>query len=382
MRAGKDYQIVPLSGQLRALLTDRTRHAKPLLLDLAKQFDHSLSVYATTDVDNAPITPKIADDVLLRFTGIYFSLTRELPEQFQITIEQALERNVVNYQGSRHTLEEVIEFFANRAGGAHYSKIFPREIGELVALSVFGVSPLKGVAWQVGFVTLRLGMELLRSLTEFEIHFAVTIAKQTLQQPGFLLDAVYPGQLMGHAVYLDPLGRIHFDMQDIVGTRAQLLSNRVVPFDKPFHFSIRHTWTDLLESEFEMTMEGQRAGFGRSARPLFVVAETPGYDILLNRSHQGPNSGLAFCLGDMMMVRVGSVAQRVGILDEMLKAGDDPETPCVEYEPTEFTHMPPGTVSLPAPDGLRTAKLGSYKRPNPPPAGEHTGSPSPPPESP
>ncbi len=378
MRAGKDYQIIPLSGQLRALLTDRTRHAKPLLLDLAKQFDRPLSVYSTTDVDNAPVNPKIANDVLLRFTGIYFSLTRELPEQFSITIEAALKRNVVNFQGSRHTLEEVVEFFANRAGGAHYSKISPKEIGELLALSVFGMSPLKGIVWQVGFVALRLATELLRSLTEFEIHFAVTIPTQTLQRPGFLVDAVYPGQLMGYSVYLDPLGRIHFVMQDIVGMRVEVLSNRIVPFDKPFHFSIRHTWTDNLESEIEITMEGERAGFARSPRPLFTLAETPGYDILMNSSHQAPNSGLAFCLGDMMMVRVGSVAQRVEILSEMLKAGTDPGTPCIEYEPDEVMHMYEPADSKPQqvsdttpqqPEGIRLTKLGSYKRSNRPPDG-------------
>ncbi len=362
VRSGKDYQIIPLSGQLRALLTDRTRHAKPLLIDLAKEFDRPLNVYSTTGVDDAPINPKIANNVLLRFTGIYFSVTRELPEQFAITIEDALKRNVVNYQGSRHTLQEVIDFFANRAGGAHYSKIFPKEIGELLALSVLGMSPLKGVVWQVGLIAQRLAAQLLRSLTEFEIHFALTIPQQTLQQPGFLIDAVYPGHSMSYAVYVDPLGRIHFDMQDVVGQRVQLLSNQLIPFDRPFHFSIHHSWTEALETEVEITLEGERTGFGRVSRPLFVVAESSGYDILVNASHQHPNSGWALCLGDMVMVGLGSIAQRAETLREMMTCAGDTNTPCVEYEPAEFTHMPPGTVTLPAPKGLRLATLGSYKR--------------------
>jgi hypothetical protein len=73
----------------------------------------------------------------------------------------------------------------------------------------------------------------------------------------------------------------------------------------------------------------------------------------------------------MMIVRVGSVAQRADILSEMLKTGSDPATPCLEFEPDEVMHMrEPAEGSLKAsdsaaqdPDGIRLSTLGSYKRP-------------------
>ena len=51
IRQGKTYQIIPLCGQLRALLTDKSQSKKnkPLLVDLAVLLQKRLSVFAMSD---------------------------------------------------------------------------------------------------------------------------------------------------------------------------------------------------------------------------------------------------------------------------------------------------------------------------------------------
>lgn len=58
LRAGRTYQLIPLSGQLRALLTEKRKDNKPLLLDLAEIMDGELIVYAMPDTEKSDIPVK------------------------------------------------------------------------------------------------------------------------------------------------------------------------------------------------------------------------------------------------------------------------------------------------------------------------------------
>ena len=56
------------------------------------------------------------------------------------------------HKGINYSLGEVVNFFANRAGGAHYSKQLPRDLEQLITTPFWGQSPLKNALWQLGLV--------------------------------------------------------------------------------------------------------------------------------------------------------------------------------------------------------------------------------------
>ncbi len=57
---GKRYQIIPLCGQLRALLTGTSKKKKnePLLIDLSRLLDKKLSVFAMSDTKESVLPLK------------------------------------------------------------------------------------------------------------------------------------------------------------------------------------------------------------------------------------------------------------------------------------------------------------------------------------
>src|SRR6266478_7642012 len=70
LQQGLQHQIIPLSGQLRALLTDRSeKKSPPLLLDLAARHGLDLTIYGSK-----PVTPN--SGLVASFGGFTFAMTK------------------------------------------------------------------------------------------------------------------------------------------------------------------------------------------------------------------------------------------------------------------------------------------------------------------
>jgi hypothetical protein len=57
---GRMHQLIPLYGQLRALLSDRSKGNKPLLLDVSDQLGHPLYFFAMPGVDEPCQSPSLS----------------------------------------------------------------------------------------------------------------------------------------------------------------------------------------------------------------------------------------------------------------------------------------------------------------------------------
>lgn len=125
VRAGRVHQLIPVYGQLRAILRERRRGSKPLLLDLADELQHDLHVFSMPDVVASP--PPITRGLVLHVAGPPFTMMREFPLQEEQKLRDLLDYKLVKYRDKLYSIGDVIEFFANKAGGAHYSKDLPKD---------------------------------------------------------------------------------------------------------------------------------------------------------------------------------------------------------------------------------------------------------------
>lgn len=139
VRQGHLHQFIPLYGQLRALLSEKRKGNQPLLLTIAKEIGMQLEIYAMPGVDDDKALPsELKKDLLLHLAGFPVSLHRELPGQCLITIEKFLDQKILIYEQKRYTPKDVIEFFANKAGGAHFSPDMDQDFTQLLSFGLFG----------------------------------------------------------------------------------------------------------------------------------------------------------------------------------------------------------------------------------------------------
>ena len=189
------YQLIPLYGQLRALLCEKSKSNQPLLLTIAREIGMQLSLYCMPDVNDKNVPLGFKEDLVLHLSGFPVSIEKELPGQHIVKLEDFLNRKILFFKGREHregkySVGEIITFFANKAGGAHFSPDLPKDFAQLLSFGLFGQPVLVKALIQIAQITYHLGLKLLRSLAEFEIHLLAFIPQQELSEAGY-------GQKMG-----------------------------------------------------------------------------------------------------------------------------------------------------------------------------------------
>ena len=128
VRKGERHQLIPLYGQLRALLCDKSQTKnKPLLRSLAESVDVSLDVHCMPGVDDPRFPEELRESLVFHLSGFPVTLRRQLPAQITVALEDFIERDILHYKERRYSVRNIIDWFANQAGGAHFSLRAPRD---------------------------------------------------------------------------------------------------------------------------------------------------------------------------------------------------------------------------------------------------------------
>ncbi len=138
LQNGAAHQVLPLAGQLRALLLEKRRDAHALLLHFATVAGVEPRLYVMPDPQTALLPHLPQPDVLI--SGFPFSTSRVLPKQVEIPLGDLVGRELVRHEARGYTIEELIKYYANRAGGSHYSRSIPESFARLLSYEVPGVS--------------------------------------------------------------------------------------------------------------------------------------------------------------------------------------------------------------------------------------------------
>ncbi len=161
VEAGEEAHLVPVVGQLRALLVS-TRQT-PLLLDLARQLDFPLEFYSIPldFLDDEEIA-KILGPTKIQWTGDSLSPQAVPPMILQkVAMEDWLASTQVVVGQQKISGEELLKMVANKLGGAHYDTTLPPQLATIVAIELAGVTSFYRTLVSLGEVVVRLGRKLL-----------------------------------------------------------------------------------------------------------------------------------------------------------------------------------------------------------------------------
>lgn len=348
IREGQTRHLLTLSGQLRALLTERSRNAKPLLLDIAKELRQELRIYVMPGVKDSALP--LRDGLVLHVAGFPITSQRQFAAQVEVSFPEVLNREVLFFKGNNYTAKTVIEWYANKAGGAHYSTRLPEDFAALVSIDLFNLQPQAQILVQFGEATLTAGRQLLKRFVDVEIHASVVVPPQepnNIADVNYLFDAQYQNSPMRLSLVLNKRLMPSFFARGLQNLWLRVDSDRLIDWSKPRHLYAALRIEDDLSTALELAVDGVRVGRGRIDEPLFVLADPLNYEWFHNRSVDGKPQLFSFGVGEFVMFnRECSPVDAANNFVYFGKKMRDPDLTFLVYSPEAYGHSPKGTKDL------------------------------------
>ncbi|WP_276497608.1 hypothetical protein [Pontibacter litorisediminis] len=342
IKEGKSYHIPTVYGQLRALLTDKTKEKskeKKPLFDIASILGEEIKIY---------YMPKRSEEhsnfgnPFLDISSLPISIERQLVNQIEISLEDYLNVEVVQYQGESYTASDIINLLSNKYGGSHYDTKVPQYIAELMSIG-FGRQPvLDNLIIQIANLFLKVGLKLLKKVTDFELFVALKPSTFSVEE-NFFFDYVLPN-LPARISLLTYQGKLRLFLADILGNAASIGIEKVLEPNQNYIVHITHRITPDLRSEVKVNLNGENVFEELYFEPLLVLNEIRSYQGYINRSQEKEFQKFEFGLGRLMMFSsVLGELERYRMYSDFL--GKDSSV-MLWFNESSYGHSAPGTGDI------------------------------------
>lgn len=350
IREGEIRYLTVLSGQLRSLVAERSKGEAPLLLDVAEKFGATLEIYCMPGVDDPSFPSELRKDLVLHVAGFPVTLQRQFNAQRKLKIIEFLDLKLIQFRGNAYSPRTVIEWYANKAGGSHYSSKIPEDFAALLALNMMNMQPLANLLVQIGDVVLATGRNLLRSTIELEIYALVVVPIQpdgAIQDVNYLFDSKYEGSEMRLCILLNARLMPSFFASGLQGTWARVDCDRLIDWSEPRLIHATLVIEEDLSTTLQLAIDGVRVGRTNVKAPLFVLSGPLDYASYHNKGFDDPPQNFTFGVGSVVMIsRELGPDDRANMLLYMGRKRADPELKVMLYNPQAFGLAEKGTKNL------------------------------------
>lgn len=350
IREGELRYLMVLSGQLRSLVAERSKGEVPLLLDVAEKFGTDLVIHCMPGVDDPTVPEELRKDLVLHVAGFPVSLERQYPAQKRMRLPEFLDENLIVFRGTNYTSRKVIEWYANKAGGAHYSSSLPEDFAALMSLNLMNIQPLANLLVQIGEATLAAGRQLLKSVVDFEIYALVVVPAQepgAVRDVNYLFDSQYEGSGMRISLSLNSRLMPSFFVSGLQGIWARVDCDRMVDWSEPRVLHATLLIEDDLSTTIQLALDGVRVGRSNVKVPLFVLSDPLDYDSYHNKAANGEPQRFAFAVAQVLMFgRELGPEEQANMLLHVSGKRNDPDLKVISYSPESFARAERGTKHL------------------------------------
>jgi hypothetical protein len=331
-------------------LTEPSTKTKPLLLGISEVLGKPLKVYCMPDVNDSGLPAELKADLVLQISGFPITVERQFEAQVEISFSELLERDIVLYKGNKYSARNVIEWFANKAGGAHYAARIPEDFAEISSEGWVGASALIDALIQLGTATFDAGQNLLKSVVDLEIHAIVAVPRQPEANIGsvnVLFDGMYEGSAMRLTLALNKRLMPIFYARGLQGSAMTVESDRLVDWSEPRYIRVVLTIDDDFGTALELSVDGKRYGRTKIEEPLFVLSDPLSYESFHNRAADGEPQKFSFGVSEVNMF--GCELHPEPAADLLLYSMErraDLDVPIILYAPFAYSLAAKGTKNL------------------------------------
>jgi hypothetical protein len=272
----------------------------------------------------------VTTGLLLHVGGPPFTLMRQLPAQEERNLKDLLDHRLVKYREDLYSVGDVIEFFANMAGGAHYSRNVRKDFAELLTFGLGGQPFLTNALVQVAQATLEAGVRFIQAITNFDLHLSMVFEGGQVSVPTCLFRLKYPNlpmQISCHALQF--MVRAHATSLD--GKNIEL-SSSFVDWSSPHLVSVNWRTQDDLSCSLSLRVDGELVGRSDIMLPLFISNAIQDYELLIHRSSTDEQIGTPLGLTEMMIFGdQRSALEAARTLTHLMDGVSDLSRKCVYY---------------------------------------------------
>lgn len=348
IRSGKSHHFIPIYGQLRSLLIEKSKKNKPLLIDLASILNQSMDIWCTRSAgpDSFPMPAEWKAAMKFNVSGFPVTVHQQFPSQTLISMEKFLDHKILYYNEQHYKTSEIIAYFANYAGGSHYATNIKKDFAEILSFGLNGQPALTNFLLQIAEVTYELGLRLLKRLNDIEIHLAAFIPEQEIEANKYLYDTEYPNSPARASIILRNDKSIVFFVSGINNFNVQVTTNRLIDFTKPHYFVFLHELDRNLNSKMSIIVDGEKYGDTTHPFPCMFINELQSHETYHNRSTKEDNTGAKFAMFSLAITDPeGSITDRSKIFIHFSKLLDDDDKSGIIYMPEGYSYSKPGTTN-------------------------------------
>lgn len=347
LSSGGRHNALPLSGQLRALLLERSRRALPLLPALTTELGLNPTIWVMPGAGD--ILPPGVPKPIMHLAGFPFSLDQRLPAQVELALTDLGDHKLIERDEESYSLRQVVEYYANKAGGAHFSKTVPPGLASILSTEVGDMLSMRDAVlnalMQIGQAVYAVGVDSVRRLTNFDAFFDVGVVD--VGSRAVLLDALYPGSLMRLSVIVTDKRILEVRAAGIGGAVVGARLERVVDWSQPhvIHVSLRHD--DSLQARLDVALDdGSIAASGLSQVPIFLSSALEQYDVCVNRLADGELGDSSIALAQWALLGFASDLDVARGFARFAHTSEPVERKTVHYHQESFGRAAPGARDL------------------------------------
>lgn len=278
LQQGKQYMLLPLYGQLRALIIE-TKTNTPLLISVAEELSHNLELYHM-ETDTKPPLPSGS---YVHFRGPPFSRYKLLKNQRKSSLKDFIKLEMLDIQDKTYTLEYINSTLANKFGGAHFDPTIKHHDYLMTTLELgLNANIVKQLLKQVAEIIYDLGVDFLKSFSDFEIYMSIKLPRQDLKGLYRIAENSYPDSNAGAIIFMDTHLILHFRVTDTRGHWVQVDSQIPLEHGKTYGLGFFYRLDRSLNSELTVVIDGETAGYSRSENPTMTRNDVDWHDRRFN----------------------------------------------------------------------------------------------------
>ncbi len=342
---GRYYHITSIYGQLRALLTDKTKEhrkePKPIF-EIASLLGEDLNIYYLPDTLEQKLPEQ--ERLVLYVSSLPISLKKQTPNQKQISLEDYLNLDIVRYKDKRLKAGDIVNAMSNKYGGAHYDSKVPEYLAQLTSFGINGQHILDNLIIQIADLFLDIGLKLVRKLTDFEFYFTIYFDSLVdSKNENFIFDYTLPSTNCRISFYTFQ-STLRVFLCDLVGRSVNLEINEVVPCKELILVNISHGISDELQSRVTVSINGLKVLDTTIQEPLIMLNQVGSFQGYFNRSREQELQDFEFGIGEIVMF--GNILEDIKKAELYLHFSETETEKLVYYDRQSYGHSSPGTTDL------------------------------------
>lgn len=297
---GKFYHISVIYGQLRSLLTERSKGISPLLFHIASIQNKKMELYHLPDTFEKNLPPNLLEGLSIHYNSTNPSIERIFPNQEKISLEKFLNTDVITYETRKFTVRKIIDELANKYGGAHYSQKTNKYLSELLSFSFNNQTMLDTLIIEIAELTSKFGLTLLKSVTDIDFYMHIYLTEKKIKDEVFLIDYKLPNNPNRFSLILNQ-GKLHFRIVDTLGFAYILSTKGLVEYEKIQLLNISIETTSLFRTSIKIYIQENLVGELNLDDPILTFNQIHSYDCYMNKQVNGENQEYEFGLSEFQI---------------------------------------------------------------------------------